>query len=169
MSSSTSLTRRTLLRTGAIATATLVGLRPWAPAHAAAAPGHLLRSSYTGLEGRRVAAGPVELRLLSVSDVAGAAVDRSLRGSEDAFALTFSGPLETVLGAGTHSLRNADLGAFELFLSPIEQPRADRRYEAVIDRSVAIRAATPRAGARPGGRTPRPAARRSAAARRGRR
>jgi hypothetical protein len=137
MSASIILTRRSLLRTGALATAaTLVGLKPWAPARARGAASHLVRSSYAGLVGQRFAAGSVELRLLSVADVAGAAVDPSLAGSEDAFELTFSGPLEPVLDAGTHTLTNAGLGTFELFLSPVEQPRDDRRYEAVVDRSV---------------------------------
>jgi hypothetical protein len=72
----------------------------------------------------------------SVSDIAGATVDKSLAGSEDAFVLAFAGPLETALEAGTHTLRHAGLGTFELFVSPVELPRADRRYEAVVDRSV---------------------------------
>jgi hypothetical protein len=153
MSTPITLTRRSLLRTGAIATATLVGLRPWAPASAAAAPSHLVRSSYAGLEGQRFAAGPVGLRLLSVADVAGAALDRSLRGSEDAFVLTFSGPLDAPLAAGTHDLSNDRLGTFELFLSPVEQPRGDRRYEAVVDRSVGSPKSPPT-----GSRAPEPAA-----------
>ena len=139
MTASASLTRRSLLRAGAAATAaTLVGLRPWAPARAAAAAGHLRRSSYAGLVGQRFAAGSVALELLSVADVAGAALDRSLTGSEDAFVLTFSGPLEPALEAGTHTLSNAALGKFELFMSPVEKPHRDRRYEAVVDRSVGV-------------------------------
>jgi hypothetical protein len=139
MSASITLTRRSLLRTGALATAaTLVGLERWAPARARAAASHLVRSSYAGLVGQRFAAGPVELRLLSVADVAGAAGDPSLAGSEDAFVLTFSGRLDAALEAGTHTLSNAELGTFELFLSPVEQPRDDRRYEAVVDRSVGV-------------------------------
>jgi hypothetical protein len=135
----TPLTRRSLLRSGATAAAAaLVGVRPWAPAQAAAAgpAGHLLRSSYAGLTGQRFATESTELRLLSVSDLAGAAVQPSLVGSEDAFALTFSGPLDAALETGTHTLRHADLGTLELFVSPVEQPRTDRRYEAVVDRSV---------------------------------
>jgi hypothetical protein len=145
MHTSTSLTRRSLLRTGAAAAAAmLVGLRPWAPAAAAASAGHLLHSSYTGLEGQSFAIGAGALRLLSVSDLAGAAVDPSLAGSEDAFALTFSGPLDAALEAGTHTLSHADLGSFELFVSPVEQPRSDRRYEAVVDRSVGVPKSPPK-------------------------
>jgi hypothetical protein len=137
---STTLTRRSLLRTGALATAaTFTGLRPWAAARAQAAASHLRRSSYAGLRGARFAAGSVDLRLISVADVAGAGADAALAGSDDAFVLTFSGQLDSVLEAGTHTLRNARLGTFELFLSPVGLPRRDQRYEAVIDRSVGTR------------------------------
>ena len=137
VTASITLTRRSLLRNGAAAAAaTLVGLRPWAVAPAAASAGHLLRSSYSGLIGRRFTAGSVELRLVSVGDVAGASVDRSLAGSEDAFVLTFVGPLEPVVEAGTHTVRNPALGTFELFMSLVGRPLKDCRYEAVIDRSV---------------------------------
>jgi hypothetical protein len=115
----------------------MLGLRPWAAAPAAAAAGnHLVRSSYTGLAQRRFAVGSVKLRLQSVSDVAGAALEPSLAGSEHAFVLTFSGPLAEPLESGTHTLRHPDLGTFELFISPIARPSTDCRYEAVIDRSV---------------------------------
>jgi hypothetical protein len=137
MRPSTTLTRRSLMRMGAAATATMVvGLRLWAPARASAASDHLLRSSYAGRLGQRFSTGSVGLELLSVADVAGAAADRSLSGSEDAFVLTFAGPLDSGLEAGTHTLSNAELGTFELFVSPVEQPRGDRRYEGVVDRSV---------------------------------
>jgi hypothetical protein len=137
------LTRRSLLRLGAAASAgTLVGIRPGATASAAAAggpAGHLLRSSYTGLTGRSFTLASGQLRLLSVSDVAGAAVDKSLAGSDDAFVLAFSRPLDAVLEAGTHMLSHAELGPFALFVSPVGRPRRDRRYEAVVDRSVGAR------------------------------
>jgi hypothetical protein len=137
------LTRRSLLRVGAAASAgTLVGIRPWATGPAAAAGGpalHLLRSSYTGLTGQSFTLASGKLRLLSVSDVAGAAVHKSLAGSEDAFVLAFSRPLDAMLEAGTCTLSHAELGAFELFVSPVGRPRRDRRYEAVIDRSVRAR------------------------------
>jgi Domain of unknown function (DUF6916) len=134
------LTRRTLLRTGAAAAAaTMLGLRPWAAAPAAAASGgHLVRSAYAGLVGRRFAVGSAKLRLKSISDVAGAARDASLVGSEDAFVLTFSGPLAQPLESGTHTLRHPDLGTFELFISPVKRPSTDCLYEAVIDRSVGV-------------------------------
>ena len=140
MTASSTLTRRSLLRTSALATAaTLAGLRPWAAAGAeAAAASHLRRSSYARLLGQRFAVGPVELRLLTVADVAGAAVDASLAGSDDVFVLTFSGPLAPVVDARTPTLRHTRLGRFDLFLSPVDKPRKDQRYEAVVDRSVRV-------------------------------
>ncbi len=141
------LTRRALLGAGAAGAATLAGLRTAAPA--AAGPGHLVRSAYAGLTGQRIAAGPVALRLLSVADVAGAAVDARLTGSQDAFALAFSGPLGQPLPAGIHTFRHPSLGAVELFVSPVETPRADRRYEVVVDRSVGVPRSVPQAPAAP--------------------
>jgi anaerobic selenocysteine-containing dehydrogenase len=131
------LTRRTLLRNGAAATAAaMLGASAWSSA-AAASAGHLRRSSYAGLVGQSFRAGSVELRLLSVSDVAGAKSVKSLAGSENAFVLTFSGPRDAPLEAGTHSFRHRRLGKFELFVSQVGRPGTDRRYEAVVDRSVA--------------------------------
>jgi len=140
MRSTRGLTRRSLLRLGAAATAgTLVGLRP-ATASAAAdgGPLYLMRSSYTGLTRQTFTLESGRLRLLSVSDVAGAAVDKSLAGADDAFVLAFSRPLDAALEAGTHTLSHAELGTFDLFVSPVGRPRRDRRYEAVVDRSVGV-------------------------------
>jgi hypothetical protein len=132
------LTRRTLLRNGAVATvAAMLGAPAWSTAPAVASAGHLRRSSYTGLVGQSFWAGSVELRLLSVSDVAGAKRRKSLAGSENAFVLTFAGPRNLALESGTRSLRHRRLGKFELFVSPVGQPGANRRYEAVVDRSLA--------------------------------
>ena len=100
--------------------------------------------------------GPVDLRLLSVDDLAGAAVDKSLKGREDAFVLVFSGPLGAALDGGTHAVTHPALGTFELFVSAVEQPQTDRRYEAVIDRSVrGPRSARKRTAAAPAGAPPR--------------
>jgi hypothetical protein len=132
------ITRRSLLRNGAAATAAaMLGASAWSAAPAAASAGHLRRSSYTGLVGQSFRVGSVDLRLLSVSDVAGAKSAKSLKGSENAFVLTFSGPRNAPLDAGMRRFRHRRLGRFELFISPVGLPRADRRYEAVIDRSVA--------------------------------
>jgi hypothetical protein len=139
MTGSSPLTRRSLLRTGALATAaTLTGLRPWAAAGAEAAASPLKRSSYTGLVGQRFAVGSVQLRLLAIADVAGAAGNKSLAGSDDAFVLTFSGPRVPLLGSRTRTLGHGQLGRFELFLSPVNKPSRIQLYEAVIDRSVRV-------------------------------
>jgi hypothetical protein len=141
----TSLTRRSLLQTGAATGAgALTGLRPWsaAPAAAATLPSYLRRSTYTRLVRRDFAvtgdAGPVVLNLLSVSDVAGARMRKALAGSEDAFALAFSGPLATPLDSGTYTVRHPDLGTFRMFVSEVGRPAGNRRYEALVDRSVGV-------------------------------
>ncbi len=134
------LTRRTLIRNGAAAgMAAMLGTRPWSAAPAAASDGHLRRSSYSGLVGQSFSVGSGELRLLSVADVAGANSAKSLVGSEHAFVLTFSGPRSAPLDGGVHRFWHPRLGTFPLFMSPVGLPRDDRRYEAVIDRSVAAR------------------------------
>lgn len=137
----TGFTRRSLICAGATAGAAVaLGVRPRAAA--ATGPGYLSRSAYAGLEGTHftveTGARPVVLRLESVSDVAGAASRRTLAGSDDAFALTFSGPLAMPLDSGIHTLRHPSLGSFELFASPVDVPDADRRYEVVVDRSLAL-------------------------------
>jgi hypothetical protein len=136
------LTRRSLLRAGAGAGAAVaIGVRPWAAMAApAAAGGYLTRAAYAGLEGTsftvETGGDPVVLRLESVADVAGAATRRSLAGSEDSFALTFSGPLSDPLESGIHTIEHPHLGNIELFASPVDEPGRDRTYEIVVDRSV---------------------------------
>jgi hypothetical protein len=145
----TMLTRRSLIRTGAAATAaTLVGLRPWAAAPAAAgvtaSAEYLRRSTYAGLAGQRFTIGSLELRLMAVSDLAGATAKRQLAGNEDAFALAFSGPLDAPLDAGIQTFSHPDLGSFDLFVSPVDRPGVDRHYEVVVDRSVGAPKSPPR-------------------------
>jgi hypothetical protein len=144
INTSSGFTRRSLLSAGATAgAAALLGVRPWAAA--AASSGYLTRSAYAGLEGARftveTGADPVVLRLEAVSDVAGAATRRGLAGSDDAFALRFSGPIDTPLDSGIHTLHHPWLGKVELFASPVDDPAADRTYEIVVDRSVGAPAA----------------------------
>jgi hypothetical protein len=139
MNDTTGLTRRSLLCAGATAGAAVaLGVRPWTAS--AAGSGYLTRSAYSGLEGTtftvETGAKPVMLKLESVSDVAGAASRRALAGSEDAFALIFSGPLADPLDSGIHTLRHPSIGSFELFSSPVDTPDGNRLYEVVVDRSV---------------------------------
>jgi hypothetical protein len=89
----------------------------------------------------------VALRLESVSDLAGAATHKALAGRDDAFALTFSGPLSAPLDSGIHTLHHPSLGSFELFSSPVDAPRDDRHYEVVVDRTVGLAKAQSRAPA----------------------
>jgi hypothetical protein len=146
----TMLTRRSLIRTGAAATAaTLVGLRPWTAAPAAAAGAtasaeYLRRSTYGGLAGQRFTVGPLALELLSVSDLAGGTARRKLAGSEDAFALAFAGPLDAPLDGGIQTFSHPELGSFDLFVSPVDRPGRDRRYEVIVDRSVGAPQSPPR-------------------------
>jgi hypothetical protein len=159
MNETTGLTRRSLLCAGATAGAAVaLGVKPWAAA--AAGPGYLRRSGYAGLEGTHftveTGAKPVVLRLESVADVAGAAGKRALVGSDDAFALTFSGPLSTPLDSGIHTLRHPRLGSFELFSSPVDTPDSDRTYEVVVDRSVGVAAAQSEAPQAPKAEAPKP-------------
>jgi hypothetical protein len=136
-------TRRSLLKAGAAAAAgALLGGRPWAPAAARAAsevPPELRRSSYTGLVGTSfaVVGAGATLTLQGVDDVAGAASNPDLAGSDDAFVLTFSGSPSGGPAQGVHALRHGDLGNFELFLSPVGSP-ADGAYAVVVDRSVRL-------------------------------
>jgi hypothetical protein len=118
----------------------ILGLRPWEASPAlAAAPGHLRRSAYTGLEGSTFAvagAAPQSVRLLSISDVAGAASQGRLVGSDDAFVLTFAGGVSSPLASGIHALSHPWLGSFDVFVSPVDVPAGDQRYEVLVDRSV---------------------------------
>jgi hypothetical protein len=136
------LTRRRLVQSGvaAAATAYVLGDLP-AAASAAGATAYLRRSSYTRHTGAAFqAVGPtgatVTLRLLAVADLARATQKRSLAGSEDAFALTFSGPANKPLGSAIRRLRHPALGWISLFLTPAGPPAKEQRYEVVVDRAA---------------------------------
>ena len=133
------LTRRRLVVAGGTAAAGLFllgGLPAWAAA--AGGPAYLRRSSYKGLTGATVkamneAGATVALRLTAISDLARAKQTRSLRGHEDAFALTFIGP-SGALGSGIHALRHPRLGWVSLFVTPAGRPARTQSYEVVVDR-----------------------------------
>ena len=135
------ITRRRLLATGGIAGAAAVaGVRPWAPGQAQAAttsdtPAYLLRSSYLSLStksfGTSLRGQTSDLTLQSVADLPPAASDKSLAGSEDAFALSFSA--SSPLTPEIHTFSHPDLGVFDLFIAPVERQGA---YEVVVNRSV---------------------------------
>ena len=133
------VTRRSLLATGGLAGAAMaVGFKPWAPASAQAAtdtPSYLIRSSYRALStqsfGTSLRGSTADLTLLSVEDLSAAASDKSLAGSEDAFALSFSSSAPVT--AEIHTFSHPDLGVFDLFIAPVENKG---RYEVVVNRSV---------------------------------
>jgi hypothetical protein len=153
------LTRRSLFQAGGIAgAAALVGVRPWAPAPAAAAaahsdgtPAHLLRSSYAQLGSPDFeVGGATRLTLSGVGDLPAAVNVTELAGSEDAFALTFTGPAG--LESHAHDFYHSELGTFDLFIS--SEDRDGTTYGAIVNRSVGAQRhmpAPPKAGeARPG-------------------
>ena len=126
-------TRRQVLKTGGAAIA-LAAVPPtaWAARSTEPAAAHLIRSAWTGRLGEEVGSG---LRLDAVSDI-GAAAERGLTGSEDAFVLSLSGP--RTLSEGVHPL-----GDGELFVAPVGVPGERQSYEAVVDRSVRLPAPSP--------------------------
>jgi hypothetical protein len=152
------LTRRSLFQAGGIAgAAAFVGVRPWAPepaaaaAHADGTPAHLLRSSYTQLGSYDFEVnGSTRLTLASIGDLPAAVNVKELVGSEDAFALTFSGP--TGIESHAHPFYHPELGTFDLFIS--SEDASGTSYGAIVNRSVgALRhvPAPPKGGdARPG-------------------
>ena len=116
-------------------------------ASAAGVPSYLTRSAYAGLADPPFAALTAgglttTLRLTEVADLARAGQEPSFAGRDDAFALLFSGPADVVLDSGIHELRNPALGAFSVFISPVQAGGAgEQRYEVVVDRSVRLASA----------------------------
>jgi hypothetical protein len=125
-----SLTRRTLLKTGAAAT---IGAA--LPASAVARKrrrlSHLVRDSYRPLVGQRfrVKGTRVVLRLVAVEDIGSGP-----RGSQHAFALIFRTPPEAPLLAAVPTLHHATLGDFKLLLSPGRASGKGQPYAAIINR-----------------------------------
>jgi hypothetical protein len=144
------LTRRRIVQLGGAAVAGLA-LGGAATARAATllstTPAHLRRSSYARLKGTAFTASgaggtKVTLRLAEVADLARARSDRSLKGSDAAFALALTGPGKALLAGSVHELRHASLGTFSLFLVPVGRPtKTEQSYEVVVDRAMAIASA----------------------------
>ena len=140
------LSRRRLIQAGGAATAVLYLGGLTSKASAAGVPSYLTRAAYIPLTDApfdaATATGMARLRLTVVSDLARATHDRSFVGRDDAFALLFSGPRDSVLDSGIHELRNPDLGAFSVFISPVQASgQAEQHYEVVVDRSVRLASA----------------------------
>jgi hypothetical protein len=108
-------------------------------APAGPAPARLRRSSYLGLTGREFPTDAgVTLTLLKVADLGRAKTDATLVGHEEAFTLLFSGPASPLVPAAIHTLQHPELGAVNLFIAPVEAAGADRRYEAIVDRTIRL-------------------------------
>jgi hypothetical protein len=137
---SSTLTRRQALQAGSVtAAAAFLLLHPWVSSAAAAAersgdlPGYLLRSSYRDLVGTDFAVAGTTLRLESVDDLSAASNVASLRDSEDAFSLVFSGPGVGSLPNGIERLDHPDLGTFDLYVGHVGAP-GQNRVEVVVNR-----------------------------------
>ena len=131
------LTRRRALQAGgAGAAAAFLLVNPWASKAIAAAEGttevsdYLLRSAWLGVTNPQFAVGNGTLTLERVADLPAAANVTALRGSEDAFTLTFSG---AKLEQGIHEIRHSELGSFYVYVGEVGAP-GDERLEVVVNR-----------------------------------
>src|SRR5437868_3817156 len=63
---------------------------------------------------------------------------REMQGAprQEQFALTFRGPAETFLPQRTYRVEHERIGAFDLFLVPIDQDQEGFAYEAVFNRII---------------------------------
>jgi hypothetical protein len=127
-------TRRTLIKAGAAAGATLLLPIDLAVAGPSGDPAYLERSSYAGLTGPGFTARgneqSVPLTLDAIGDLGDAAP-----GAEDAFSLRFSAPAATALTQGIRTISHPSLGSFDVFIAPVAQPDARQGYEVIVDRS----------------------------------
>jgi hypothetical protein len=134
------LSRRHLLAAGGAGVAALWLAPIGGVAEAATLRPELKRATWLGLADPvvtvEIAGRPAALRLVEVADLPVATALPALQGHDGAFALRFTGPAG--LPQGTHALRHAELGAFELFLVPVGGAGAGRRYEAIVDRTVRV-------------------------------
>ncbi len=71
----------------------------------------------------------VEAELTEVSDLS--VTDRQAR-----FAITFRTPNQPFLGQGLRHFEHDQMGAFELFIVPIEQDQKGTNYEAIFNRVI---------------------------------
>jgi hypothetical protein len=157
------LTRRRLLTTGGAATAAaVVALQPRLARAAVLAvgqdPAYLRRSSYGSLVGQGFKVtwwvGSATLTLDGVADIG----TPDMAGRDDAFALEFSGAQLAPLQNGTTvSFSHPKLGAFQLFVTPVDRTDGSQHYEAVVNRSVGVTRVNPAPRPpRTGGKPPTP-------------
>jgi hypothetical protein len=94
---------------------------------------YLARSGYAGLSSTDFAVGGVgKFSLTAVSDLTGGS---KLAGSDDAFALSFSGPATADAAGGVRTFQNPELGSFDMFVVP-DGPTGSQAYTAIVNRSV---------------------------------
>lgn len=125
-----SLTRRTLLMTGAAA-AISAALPAVALARKRRLLSHLARGSYRSLVGQRfrVKGTSVVLRLVAVEDL-----NHAQRESEHAFALIFRTSAGAPRLESVPTLHHPALGEFTLLLSPGRRSGRGQPYAAIINR-----------------------------------
>ncbi|MBF6619794.1 MAG: hypothetical protein ITG02_06125 [Patulibacter sp.] len=139
------LTRRALLAAGGVGVAGLWLGPEWTVvdgvAEAATRQPELRRSGWFQVTEpalrARIDGRGVGLRLRDVSDLPIAAQLPALRDHDAAFAVRLVGP--PGLGHGIWTIEHAELGAFSLFVAPVERVGGDQQlYEAIVDRTVRI-------------------------------
>lgn len=143
------LTRRGLLAAGGVGVAALWLGPEWTVvdgvAEAATHHAELRRSGWLQTSERQMW-GAVDgqrfgLAVEAVEDLPIAAELPALRDHDAAFAVSFVGPAG--LPQGPWSLDHPELGAFGLFVTPVERTFGGRqRYEAIVDRTVLIAGVT---------------------------
>jgi hypothetical protein len=95
-----------------------------------------VRATWTPLVGQGFEVSSAKLRLVAVDDVAGALGDAALRGSQDAFALTFTG-VPGAVAPVTQTVAHPALGSHALLVTPVGAVTGGvQRYEILVDRSV---------------------------------
>ncbi|MGI8917730.1 MAG: DUF6916 family protein [Pyrinomonadaceae bacterium] len=62
--------------------------------------------------------------------------EHQLSPHQERFSIIFQGPLVPRLSQGTYSVNHDGMGAFNLFIVPIEQDSQSVRYEAVFNRLI---------------------------------
>jgi hypothetical protein len=142
------VSRRNLLRTGALVGAAALVPRTVSAAVGKAAPSRAplaaswpLRSTFAAQIGSTFVVNgrslkPVRLMLAEVGDVPSARTAGTV-GYEETFAVRFDGPAGLRLRQGTYELRHAALGTLQIFIVPVGSPAKVQAYEAIFNQQTA--------------------------------
>lgn len=85
----------------------------------------------------------VTLKLVEVTPRQNLSATSSPDAAFEKFSLIFRGPLERTLASANHSFEQAEIGRFDLFITPIRsKDQAHAYYEAVFNRPVPAEAPT---------------------------